>query len=401
MIPAAPDALTVERRRRTARRGFPRAHARTHGRGGGARARGRARPGRDSEWMPPPLTFLQMPPFQAPDAANVGAGGGRRAAAGTRAAARRACRRAAAAAGRLGTGPCSRPAAPPAQAGRRRGSDEQCKIGLRHRVVVRTLVDATGPHVRDDADRSRSRAASHRPRSASAAPFGVVSDAGFGRVEQVSSDDVLPHADSAPLVDQRHQPGLRGRQRQRVVGGVPAPGVGCSPLRGAPAGLRLSCALRAARTGARLPARRLEGRICRKFDLVRRPPTHSISTGPCVAASARAARDAMRGCGRRAPALPPCTSTVGAPGRRRIVGGERRRRHRRRTGESAPRSRARRCARPVAPGRRPPRGANAEASTARTAPSDVGRATIDPRQEQPGGRAPRAVSSIVADDRTA
>ena len=69
----------------------------------------------------------------------------------------------------------------------------------------------------------RSRAASHTPRSASAAPMGVVSDVGSVGVEQIAADDALAQADRASLVDQRDQPGLRRRQRQRVVGRVPAP----------------------------------------------------------------------------------------------------------------------------------------------------------------------------------
>ena len=45
----------------------------------------------------------------------------------------------------------------------------------------------------------------------------------IGRVEQIAADHALAQTDLALLVDQRHQTGLRGRQRQRVVGGVPVP----------------------------------------------------------------------------------------------------------------------------------------------------------------------------------
>ena len=44
-----------------------------------------------------------------------------------------------------------------------------------------------------------------------------------GGPEQVAARDVLAKARAAGGVDERHQPGLGGRERQGVVGGVPAP----------------------------------------------------------------------------------------------------------------------------------------------------------------------------------
>ena len=43
------------------------------------------------------------------------------------------------------------------------------------------------------------------------------------RVEEVAADDLLPEAGVAGAVDQRDEAGLRGRERKRVVGRVPAP----------------------------------------------------------------------------------------------------------------------------------------------------------------------------------